>query len=65
MLQSSIVCLMSRAEKALRKRSVTSAVQSQNVNILAIILDKILHPKLFGKTFNPELWKFRFYKWWK
>ena len=33
---------------------VTSVVRSRNVNILAVILDKILHLKPFGKHFNPE-----------
>ena len=51
MPQSVIVRLTSRAEKVLRQRNVTSAVRSRNVNIFAVIVEKILHLKAFGKSF--------------
>ena len=42
----------------MQKKNYVSAIcdvsGSQNINILAIILDKILDLKPFDKTFNPE-----------
>ena len=36
---------------------MTSAIPLRTVNVLAVISDKMLHCKPFGKTFNPEFIK--------
>ena len=62
MPQSVIVRLTSRAEKPLRQRNKWRQRFDHGtfLNILAVILDKILHLKPFSKTFNPYFRKMPF-----